>query len=177
MKKTLFTWLALCLALIPGGCADESVGATGADGKINLTLSLASGLATLTPTGDAVVAAWGCVVLTSTLTGCVYNYNGTIQTDATLSSDAAAAGPGTGSGYTFVTNGYTFSGYEGGSRAYAFYYANTSASATAVQTSGTIDLAANPGDPGTKGADGADGADKTYLVTFDETGSYTSSSN
>ena len=87
------------------------------NGTINVQMYLSSELQSASTDPEATTVNWACLVLSASETACVYYYNGEAQVDGSISSDAEAAGPGT-SGFTFVEDGATLSGYEGGSHSY-----------------------------------------------------------
>ena len=166
MLRTILT-IMLVTTLWSCGEEDESK-----FGKITLTMNMYDPDKSTTDSSITLVT-YGCVVLSSSSTACLYYYNGTEQLDGQVSTDAASAGPGS-DGYTYVADGATISDLEGGSRTYTFSktsYQNGSVSGTPVTYSGELDLYAN------KGSGGSAGETVNWVVSFGSSGAPTVNNN
>lgn len=149
-QKHLFVTLMIaafaCCSLINCGGDDTPLG------KVSITLTASDQFKApnTDESGATTKVIWGCLVLDDTTTACMYYYNGEMQTDSKMSTEAISAGPGS-SGFTFVAPGTKFSDIEGGIRIYSHYVGyfdnNTGQYIdTPVQLSGEFDLYANIGE-------------------------------
>ncbi len=158
MKNVTLIILIFALVILTN-CEDEAP-----DGKINITLEANDGFSNENMDESITTVKWGCVIISGELTGCIYAYNGVLQADGAITSDAIEAGPGS-AGFSFVSPGTTFSDLEGGERMY-FYYEATYDNATGnpigdiQDLSDNMDLYANPG------KDGNTGEDITWVISF-----------
>ena len=125
-------------------CGDEE---EEVDGLVNIRMDVYESMLTQSSGSQATKLAWACLIVSSSQTTCVYAYNGSVQTDASITEEASSRGPGT-TGFNFVENGTIISGLPAGTREYFVYQAqflNGEELSGTVNESGEIDVYANKG--------------------------------